>query len=145
MANALRRKFRAAGIRKGDAAVIWSESRAGWVAALWACLLDGVIVVPVDPQSSLALFERIRDKSGAKITLAGERVPHVEAAWKLTGVETERATAPEQIAVELDDVAEIVFTSGTTAEPKGVVITHRNLAANLDPVAGEIAKYRKYT
>jgi len=144
MANALRRKFRAAGIRKGDAAVIWSESRAGWVAALWACLLDGVIVVPVDPQSSLALFERIRDKSGAKITLAGERVPHVEAAWKLTGVETERATAPEQIAVELDDVAEIVFTSGTTAEPKGVVITHRNLAANLDPVAGEIAKYRKY-
>ncbi len=144
MANALRRKLRAAGIHQGDAAVIWSESRAGWVAALWACLLDGVIVVPVDPQSSLALFERIRDKAGAKITLAGERVAHVEGAWKLTDVETGRATPPEQIAIEPDDVAEIVFTSGTTAEPKGVVITHRNLAANLDPVAGEIAKYRKY-
>ena len=144
MANALRRKLRAAGIHQGDAAVIWSESRAGWVAALWACLLDGVIVVPVDPQSSLALFERIRDKAGAKITLAGERVAHVEGAWKLTDVETGRATPPEQIAIEPDDVAEIVFTSGTTAEPKGVVITHRNLVANLDPVAGEIAKYRKY-
>jgi long-chain acyl-CoA synthetase len=144
MANALRRKFRAEGIRKGDAAMIWSESRAGWVAALWACLMDGIIVVPVDPQSSLGLFERIREKAGAKITLLGERVPDVEGAWKLAEVEQERASAPEAVAVEPGDVAEIVFTSGTTAEPKGVVITHRNLAANLSPVAREIPKYRKY-
>ena len=144
MANALRRKFRAEGIRKGDAAMIWSESRAGWVAALWACLMDGIIVVPVDPQSSLGLFERIREKAGAKITLLGERVPDVEGAWKLAEVEQEHASAPEAVAVEPGDVAEIVFTSGTTAEPKGVVITHRNLAANLSPVAREIPKYRKY-
>jgi len=144
MANALRRKFRAEGIRKGDAAMIWSESRAGCVAALWACLMDGVIVVPVDPQSSLGLFERIREKAGAKITLLGERVPNVEGAWKLAEIEQERASAPEAVAVEPGDVAEIVFTSGTTAEPKGVVITHRNLAANLSPVAREIPKYRKY-
>jgi long-chain acyl-CoA synthetase len=48
------------------------------------------------------------------------------------------------VDVKIDDVAQIVFTSGTTAEPKGVVITHRNLLANLDPVAAEIAKYQKY-
>ena len=144
MANALRHKLRATGIHKGDAAMIWSESRPGWVAALWACLLDGVIVVPVDPQSSQALFDRIRDKAGAKITFAGDRVPTIENAWKLADIETQRAAAPEQVPLEPDDVAEIVFTSGTTAEPKGVVITHRNLLANLEPVAGEIAKYRKY-
>jgi long-chain acyl-CoA synthetase len=144
MANALRRKLRAAGIRKGDAAMIWSESRPGWVAALWACLMDGVIVVPVDPQSSLGLFERIREKSGAKITFLGERVPSAEGAWKLSEIESQRASPPDPVAVETDDVAEIVFTSGTTAEPKGVVITHRNLVANLEPVAGEIPKYRKY-
>ncbi len=144
MANALRRKLRVAGIYKGDAAMIWSESRAGWVAALWACLMDGVIVVPVDPQSSLGLSERIREKSGAKITFLGERVPNVEGAWKLAEIEKERATSPDKVAVEIDDVAEIVFTSGTTAEPKGVVITHRNLVANLEPMAREIPKYRKY-
>jgi long-chain acyl-CoA synthetase len=43
-----------------------------------------------------------------------------------------------------EDIAEIVFTSGTTAEPKGVVITHGNLLANLEPVEREVAKYRKY-
>jgi long-chain acyl-CoA synthetase len=144
MANALRRKLRAEGIRKGDAVAIWSESRGGWVAALWACLMDGVIVVPVDPQSSLSLFDRILKKAGAKITLAGDRVPHVEGAWKLAEIENERASPPENVAVDPDDVAEIVFTSGTTAEPKGVVITHRNLLANLEPVAKEIAKYRRY-
>ena len=43
-----------------------------------------------------------------------------------------------------DDVAEIVFTSGTTAEPKGVIVTHRNLAAQLAPIDAQFAPYRKY-
>ena len=43
-----------------------------------------------------------------------------------------------------EDLAEIVFTSGTTADPKGVLITHRNLAASLRPLQDQIAPYRKY-
>jgi len=43
-----------------------------------------------------------------------------------------------------DDVAEIIFTSGATAEPKGVTITHRNILANIVPIEREMAKYRKY-
>ena len=41
-------------------------------------------------------------------------------------------------------MAEIIFTSGATAEPKGVVITHRNVLANIVPVEREMPKYRKY-
>ena len=37
-----------------------------------------------------------------------------------------------------------MFTSGTTAEPRGVVLRHRNLLANLAPIEKEIAKYRRY-
>ena len=47
-------------------------------------------------------------------------------------------------ALFADDMAEIVFTSGTTAGPKGVVITHRNLAAQLRPIEDQIRPYRKY-
>ena len=48
------------------------------------------------------------------------------------------------VAVTRDDVVEIIFTSGATAEPKGVVLTHRNVLANIVPVEKEIRKYRKY-
>ena len=41
-------------------------------------------------------------------------------------------------------MAEIIFTSGATAEPKGVVITHRNVLANIVPVEREVLKYRGY-
>jgi long-chain acyl-CoA synthetase len=44
----------------------------------------------------------------------------------------------------VDQLAEILFTSGATGEPKGVTITHRNILANLRPIAGGIEKYRKY-
>ena len=43
-----------------------------------------------------------------------------------------------------EDVLEIVFTSGTTAEPRGVVLTHGNVLSNLEPIETEIAKYRRY-
>ena len=148
MANALRERLRGAGIHKGDAAMIWSESRPGWVAALWACLLEGIVVVPVDPQSSASLFQRIERKAQARVALIGERVAVPETAapvWRLQDIEQAASAAQlEPVTLNVDDVAEIVFTSGTTAEPKGVVITHGNLLANLEPVAGEIAKYQKY-
>src|SRR5262249_23637931 len=43
-----------------------------------------------------------------------------------------------------DDIAEIIYTSGTTSEPKGVVLTHGNILANLRPIEREIKKYRKW-
>src|SRR5262249_4680027 len=51
---------------------------------------------------------------------------------------------PPQEPIARDDVAEIIFTSGATAEPKGVVITHRNILANIVPVDGEILNSRKW-
>ena len=87
MAASLRVRFRAHAITTGDAAVVWSESRPGWVAALWACLLDGVVVVPVDPKSSQALFERIANSSRAKIVLTGEKVSPIHGAWSLAEIE----------------------------------------------------------
>src|SRR5205823_4526625 len=72
--------------------------------------------------------------------------PDGAAVWKLHELDwsdTGRAELPA-VAITRDDVAEIIFTSGATADPKGVVITHRNVLANIVPVQHEILKYRKW-
>ncbi len=150
MAACFAARLRADGIKKGDAVMIWSESRPGWIAALWGCLLGGVIVVPVEPQSSLELFRKLEQKVRPRLVLLGDRVPNVPssrdlAVWRLSKIEQAgEPTHLDPIPLYADDVAEIVFTSGTTAEPKGVIITHRNLAAQLRPIEDQIAPYRKY-
>ena len=48
------------------------------------------------------------------------------------------------VAITRDDIIQIIFTSGATAEPKGVVIRHRNVLANIVPVEREVLKYRRY-
>jgi long-chain acyl-CoA synthetase len=150
LAWALAARFRMEGLGRGDVAIIWSESRPGWIVALWACLLEGVAIVPVEPQSSVDLFRKIEQKVRPRLILLGERVPVVTPiacipAWRLAEIERSTGQAPsEQAILSADDVAEIVFTSGTTGEPKGVVITNRNLAAQLRPIEDQIAPYRKY-
>jgi len=150
MARALAARLRSQGIHKGDRVMIWSEGRAGWIAVLWGCLLEGVVLVPVDPQASSSLFHRIEQRVQPRLILLGDLVRDLEGprqtpVWLLREIET-TSNSPLLANVDLDcdDVAEIVFTSGTTAEPKGVVMTHRNLAASLGPLEAQVAPYRKY-
>jgi long-chain acyl-CoA synthetase len=137
-----------AGLRKGDAVVFWSENRPEWIVAFWGCLLDGVIVVPIDYRSSPGFVSRIVRVVGAKLLLVGEDVPPAPTAlgvpvWKLHGLEW-REGSPPPVAIGRDDVAEIIFTSGATGDPKGVIITHRNVVANIVPVEREVKKYRAW-
>jgi len=150
LAGAFALRLRALAVTKGSSVMIWSESRPGWVVALWGCLLEGAVVVPVDPQSSLDLFHRIEQRVRPRLVLLGDRVPAATSStgapiWRLSEIERGREEARlEATPVSNEDVAEIVFTSGTTGEPKGVMITHRNLAAHLGPLEDQIAPYRKY-
>jgi long-chain acyl-CoA synthetase len=52
-------RLRGQGISKGEKVIFWSENRPEWVAALWGCLLEGVIAVPVDYHSSREFASRI--------------------------------------------------------------------------------------
>jgi long-chain acyl-CoA synthetase len=140
------------GVRKGDKIVFWSENRPEWIVAFWGCLLRGVVVVPIDYRASPDFLARVTRIVGAKGILIGQDVPpppSLEApAWKLNAIawhDTPPPAAPDHpIAIARDDVVEIIFTSGATADPKGVVITHRNVLANIVPVEREILKYRKW-
>ena len=140
------------GVRKGDKIVFWSENRPEWIVAFWGCLLGGVVVVPVDYRASQDFLARVSRIVSARLVLVGEDVPALEAGqvdaplWKLHGLNWDEAAPPggEPVAITRDDVAEIIFTSGATAEPKGVIITHRNVLANIVPVEREVRKYRKW-
>jgi long-chain acyl-CoA synthetase len=135
-----------AGVRKGDKVVFWSENRPESIVALWGCLLAGVVVVPIDYRTSAECLGRIARIVTARLLLIGEDVPSLEAtldipAWRLHELEWRDGTPPP-VTISGDDVAEIIFTSGATGDPKGVVITHRNVLANIVPVEREVKKYR---
>jgi len=139
------------GLSKGDKVLFWSENRPEWIVAFWGCLLRGVVVVPIDYRASPDFLARVGRIVSAKVILIGQDVPPIREAidtpiWKLHELDW-RARPPRDlpaVSIARDDVAEIIFTSGATAEPKGVVITHRNVLANVVPVESEVVKYRKW-
>jgi long-chain acyl-CoA synthetase len=138
-------------IRKGDKIVIWGENCAEWVAAFWGCVLKGAVVVPMDNAAAPDFALRVHDQVKAKLLLYGrEHAKHavdrnsiiVEDLSSLVGKHSPAPIAGAELS--RNDPIEIVFTSGTTAEPKGVVITHGNVLANVAPLETQIRKYLKY-
>ena len=148
LASAFAARLRTADIAKGDRVLFWGENRPEWIVALWGCLLEGVVAVPIDFRSSGSVVERIAGIVAAKALLLGEGLQPPAAlpcpVWPLrSALEGTGDTQPFAPA-EPAELAEILFTSGATGDPKGVTITHRNILANLKPIDHGIDKYRKY-
>jgi long-chain acyl-CoA synthetase len=153
-ARAFASRLRAAGIVAGQAIAIWSENRPEWIAALWGALFEGVVVVPIDYRASSDFLLKVTGIVDAKAVLVGDAVDvqavgSRQTVWNLA--EIFRGTTgmsnlqPPTSSLSSEATAEIIFTSGATAEPKGVVLTHKNILANVVPIEREMAKYRKYT
>jgi long-chain acyl-CoA synthetase len=139
-------------IAPGERVVLWGENGAAWIACFFGCVHRGVLVVPLDASGTAAFAERIiaetsprlivgdelllRSLSGAQPRLSLEYVSEA-----LRNGSSDRVPAAE---LGPGTPLQILFTSGTTGEPKGVVHTHRNLLASLTPIEREIGKYRRY-
>jgi long-chain acyl-CoA synthetase len=140
-------QLRAKAIAKGEKVLIWSENRPEWLAAFWGCLLEGVVAVPVDCRTSANVVLNLQRVVHACAILVGSEVKAAALEgsiplWRLQDIELageERRTDSVR-EIGPDDVAEIVFTSGSTAIPKGVIITHRNIVADLNPIAREVER-----
>ncbi|MGE4056811.1 MAG: AMP-binding protein, partial [Vicinamibacterales bacterium] len=142
-------RLHAAGLRKGDKVVVFSENRPEWIVVFWGCLLGGIVVVPIDYRSSTDFLERVARIVDARLVIAGHDVPEVTntggaAVWSMNDIAWDDGEPPS-VTITRDDVVEIIFTSGATADPKGVVITNRNVLANIVPVEREILKYRRWS
>ena len=142
-------RLAAAGLGKGDTVVFWGENRPEWIACYWGCLLLGAVVVPVDYRSAPEFVLRVRRLVEARVVLLGDDVPPLPddggaARWLFADLDWHADGPMPEAPISRDDVIQIIFTSGATAEPKGVVIRHRNVMANIVPVEREVQKYRKY-
>ncbi len=139
-------------ISKGDRVMLWGENSAEWVAAFFGCVLRGVVVVPMDDGASVDFAARVYQQVGAKLLVAS-RVhadswpsgsSHNRVVMDEIFPEGELRSPTSDVVRGADDPLQIVFTSGTTADPKGVVITHGNVLANIAPLEREMQRYLKY-
>src|SRR5882762_5073877 len=145
-------ELEARNICKADRVLLWANNSPEWVASFFGCLLRGAIVVPLDVQSDPAFVVRVQEQVRAKIVLCDATtralirldLPLLQLEELSTMVAQHSPAAYPVTNIADGDTAEIIFTSGTTAEPKGVRITHRNLLANLTPLELEIKPYLKW-
>jgi len=135
-ARAFAAKLRERGIGRDEKVILYGENRPEWIIALWGCLLEGVIAVPIDYRSSPEFVERIKAIVSARLVLTGDEAGMYDGEAP--------AALSRAVTITKDQTAEIIFTSGATAEPKGVIITHRNILANIVPVENEVKKYLRY-
>jgi long-chain acyl-CoA synthetase len=161
------RDLKQRGVRTGDRVLLWGPNSGEWMAAFWACQLRGAVAVPIDDGAMPDFALRVARETSAKLVFASAGKPVLDpaiAALNLEGLADtpsqpyaaiattlEPGQTPSPLYQSLPDepltrnhIAQILFTSGTTAEPRGVVLTHGNFLANLEPLERGIDPYRKY-
>lgn len=143
------------GIAPGDRVLLWGANSAEWLACFWGILLRGGVVVPMDPTASPDFVRRAIKDAGVKLIVRDRQLAEFPGAPPslVTSDLKDVSLAPEPGVNTQDDpgdrstrstIAQILYTSGTTAEPRGVVLTHGNFLANLEPLERGIEEYRKY-
>src|SRR5229473_6970673 len=130
------------GVVPGDRVLLWGPNSAEWVACFWGILLRGGVVVPMDAAAAPDFVQRAIKNAGVKLILRDRQqaeLPGSPPSMIINDLKNFVAS-PAPIAdagVDPGDestrstIAEILYTSGTTAEPRGVVLTHGNFLANL--------------
>jgi long-chain acyl-CoA synthetase len=131
-----------AGVASGDRVLLMSENRLEWLLSDLAIMTAGAVTVPVYPSTTARGARQIADNSQARLAIAsGESTAERLSVERIVRMDGELADwterepssdVQEQVesraaAITPDDLATVVYTSGTTGEPKGVMLAHRNL------------------
>ena len=129
------------GVRPGDRVLLWGPNSPAWAIAFWGVIARGAIAVPVDFMSGRERAETIARLTGSSLSFQSQAkgdplgavpvtLPLEEFLFTLPDIQPVHGPAAATPAT----LAQLVYTSGTTGNPKGVMLTHGNLAANIRQV-----------
>ncbi|TDD77783.1 acyl-CoA synthetase [Actinomadura darangshiensis] len=122
-------------IRGADAVAVHATASVETVAAVVGGVLAGVPVVPLPPDSGPAERAHILGDSGARLLLAGSDAEPLDGEPPLIPVDSLPRNGSAQDDAPADATALILYTSGTTGAPKGVLVSRSAIAAGLDALA----------
>jgi len=160
--RAVAEAFTSWGIRKGDRIAILGENRWEWAIADFATLALGAVDVPIYPTLTADQSAVLLADSGARVAVVSTRAQYDKVAQTRAQTDVERIVLMDEEGtadavlfssligdadkktdrdaafdrgaydVQPEDLATLIYTSGTTGEPKGVMLTHGNIASNIN-------------
>jgi long-chain acyl-CoA synthetase len=154
------RFLKESGCKKEDHLAVFGDNSPEWVVAYMACLWIGAVVIPLDGRAKeteitsiiehgnvtrvfvdlkhLRLMEEVREKSDSAFRPAIVSLEDHRLYPCISGIQRQYPEDGDGGDVSLGDLAMIVYTSGTTGDPKGVMLTHGNIVSNIDSICRSV-------
>jgi long-chain acyl-CoA synthetase len=134
--QAAARRLTADGVQPGDRVLLSGPSGPTWVVSFFGIVLAGGVVVPLDESTRTEFATEVGRRTGARLQIVQQGFAQAHdipvRALEDCPLETAGEFRPfEAPPRQADDLLEIVYTSGTTSQPKGVMLTHGNVIANV--------------
>jgi len=148
LASRLAKYLRDKGISKGDRIAIIGENSPEWAISFFAISWIGAVAVPLDARAYADSHKLALSHSKSKAVITSNsyydsinslksEVPSLKTVIQmeeLDGIKNKYSVGISPVQIDTDDLMEILFTSGTTGDPKGVMLSHRNLMSNVEDV-----------